>query len=258
MTVGLTRTDPHTNSQGLWVYSRRDFARDYFAYEPGDHVVFGGPTRRGKTSLAFVLLEYVATPECPAFVAVSKPKDPVSAREGQRLGFRRVSEWPPTVKISELFGNKPSGYLVWPKFGDMDTDVANCTLVTGQLLRATYAAGAKGQQGILVMDDTMTKSKLMKLDREMTTHLAMSGAMGLGMWVFVQKPTDSGQASVWSYGAAEHVFLTIDPDRKNQIRYDEIGGFDPKAVTNAVNSLEPYQFLYLKRTERYMCVIGAK
>lgn len=257
MTVGLTRNDPHTNDIGLWVFPRREFAQERFDYSPGDHVVFGGPTQYGKTSLAFVLLEYVATPELPAFVAVSKPKDPVSAREGARLGYRRVTDWPVPKTLSEVFGEKPSGYLVWPKFGDMDTDLANCTDVTGRLLRETYSAGARGHQGILVMDDTMTKSKLMGLDKQMTTHLAMSGAMGLGMWVFVQKPTDSGQASLWSYGAAEHVFLAKDPDRKNQLRYDEIGGFDPKVVTAAVNTLEPYQFVYLKRTGRHICIVGA-
>lgn len=259
MTVGLTRNDPHTNSVGLWVFPRREFAQERFDYQPGEHVVFGGPTQQGKTTLAFVLLEFVATPELPAFVAVSKPRDPVSSREGARLGYRRVTDWPVPKTLSEVFGGeKPSGYLVWPKFGDMNTDLANCSAVTSRLLEETYSAGARGREGILVMDDTVTKSKLMDLDKPMTTHLAMSGAMGLGMWVFVQKPTDSGRTAVWSYGMSEHVFLASDPDRRNQLRYDEIGGFDPRIVTAAVNSLKPYQFLYLKRTGRYMCIVGAR
>jgi len=258
MTVGLTANDPHTNENGLWVIGRREFARDYFDYQDGDHVLFGGPTRRGKSSLAFCLLGYVASPELPAYVAVSKPTDPVSQKEGSRLGFRRVHDWPVSPHISQLWNGKPRGYLVWPRFGDMENDVDNCGTITRRLLEERYSAGAKGEHAILVMDDTVTKSRLMKLDKPMLTHLAMSGAMGVGIWVFVQKPTGSGEAALWSYGAAEHVFLTRDPDRKNQLRYDEIGGFDPRAVTRAVNSLQPYEFLYLKRTERYMCIIGAK
>lgn len=258
MTVGLNHDDPHTRDDGMWIISRREFARDYFDYKAGDHVLFGGPTQRGKTTLAFQLLQYTATPDLPAFVAVSKPTDRTSASWGEKLHFRRVSEWPPPMKVSEFWDGKPPGYLVWPKFGDMDTDIDRCALVTKRLLDDRYAQGARNKQGILVMDDTMTKSKLMGLDKPMTTHLAMSGAMGVGMWVFVQKPTDSGRAAIWAYGASEHLFLTTDPDRRNQQRYDEIGGFDPKVVTQAVNNLKPYEFLYLKRTEKYMCVVGAR
>lgn len=260
MTVGLTTLDPRTDPEsGLWVFSREDFARNRFDYKPGEHVVFGGPTQRGKTTLAFQLLQYTATPDLPAYVAVSKPRDPVTQRWGEKLGYRRVTEWPAPKHIREVFGGeKPSGYLIWPKFGDMDSDVERCARVTKALLDDRYTAGVRNKHGILVLDDTMTKSKLMGLDKPMTTHLAMSGAMGLGVWVFVQKPTDSGRASIWAYGAAEHVFLARDPERRNQIRYDEIGGFDSKLVANATNRLKPFQFLYLKRTEQYVCIVGAE
>lgn len=244
---------------GIWVVPRVSFARDRFDYKPGQHVVFGGPTQRGKTTLAFTLLEYTATPRMPAYVAVSKPHDTTSASEGARLGYRRVSEWPVPKKVGEYLGDgPPSGYLVWPKFGDMDKDVENSARVTRALLEERYTAGAKGKgkaSAIMVMDDTMIKAKILGLDKEMVTNFAMSGAMGIGQWIFVQKPTDSGRASIWGYGAAEHLFLLNDPDTKNQKRYDEIGGFDPKVVSTLTRSLKPYQFLYLKRTEGYICVI---
>lgn len=254
---------------GLHVIPRQEFARDFFDYQPGEHVTFGGPTQRGKTTLAFALLEYTASSELPAYVAVSKPHDPTTAKEGARLGYRRVNEWPPTKTVPELFGERPAGYLVWPTFGDMDTDVERCATVTRALLVHRYAAGAKGgkrikpgrknnAQGILVMDDTMVKARIMGLDREMTTVLAMAGAMGIGQWTFVQKPTDSGRTALWAFGASEHLFVLKDPDQRNRLRYDEIGGFDPKIVSTATMSLKPYEFLYLKRTEGYMCVVAAK
>lgn len=255
MTQAVEETPAYQRPDGLWVFSRHDFAVNRFDYNAGEHVVYGGPTQRGKTSLAFVLLEYVATPQCPAYIAVSKPTDKVTEREGKRLGYRRVTDWPAPRKLNELWDGNPSGYLIWPKFGDMDTDVLKCAQVTKRLINDRYTQGVRNKRGILVMDDTMTKSKLMGLDREMTTILAMSGAMGIGMWVFVQKPTDSGRTAIWSYGASEHVFLANDPDRKNQQRYDEIGGFDPRMVSSATRSLKPYQFLYLKRTGSFICVV---
>jgi len=250
---GITRRD-----DGVYVISRDTFASDYFHYRPGEHVTFGGPTQRGKTTLAFKLLEYTATPDFPAYVAVSKPNDKTSENEGKRLGYRRVSEWPPQKQVKELWGERPAGYLVWPKFGDMDKDVDNAAEVTRALLMDRYSAGAKGKkksQGILMMDDTMVKARILGLDKEMTTILAMAGAMGLGQWTFVQKPTDSGRTPIWAYGASEHLFIVKDPDRRSRMRYDEIGGFDPKVVSGLSETLKPFQFLYLKRTEEYICVV---
>jgi hypothetical protein len=155
-----------------------------------------------------------------------------------------------------MWDGPPPGYLVWPKFGDMDNDVQKCAEVTRKLLQDRYTQGIKKKQGILVMDDTMVKAKLMGLDREMTTILAMAGAMGIGQWTFVQKPTDSGRTAIWSYGASEHLFILKDPDKRNRMRYDEIGGFDPHYVSGLTQTLGNYQFLYLKRTEGFICVVN--
>jgi hypothetical protein len=245
-------------STAVWsppVFSRAEFAQERFDYQDGQHIVYGGPTQRaGKTTLAFQLLEYCANPERPAFVAVSKPKDPVTLREGTRLGYRFVETWPVEHRIQELWQGKPSGYVVWPHFGDIDTDANQAAKVTGALLRDRYAQGVKGKKGILVCDDTVVKSKLLGLDRYMTTHIAMAGAMDLGGWYFVQKPTGSGNAAIWAYGNAYHVFLSRDKDRRNRVRYDEIGGFDRNQVSEITLKLRPFQFLYLNMNGE-MCIV---
>jgi hypothetical protein len=248
----------YVREDGLWVIPRHEFAFERFAYKAGEHVVFGGPTQRGKTTLAFQLLDAVATPELPAYVAVSKPHDNVSEAEGKRMGFRRVTDWPVPRQMNEYWDGKPRGYLVWPKFGDMYTDVDKCSEVTARLLADRYTAGVRKKHAILVMDDTMVKSKIMGLDREMVTVFAMAGAMGIGEWVFVQKPTGSGNTAIWGYSSAEHLFILRDTDKRNRLRYDEIGGFDPRVVSQASLDLKPFQFLYLKRTEGYMCVVDSK
>ena len=243
------------------VIPRRVFARDYWRYKPGEHVAFGGPTQRGKTTLAFDLLEYTATPELPAYVSVSKPDDNTSSKRGAQLEFRRVSEWPPPPSFNELvMREKPRGYLVWPEFGDMDKDVVRASNVTRSLLMERYAAGARGKKkakGILVMDDTMIKAKVLGLDREMTTILAMAGAMGIGLWTFVQKPTDSGRTAVWAYSQSEHIFIAKDKDTRSVMRYDEIGGQDPRLIASILPTLGPFQFVYVKATEGYLCIVDA-
>lgn len=243
------------------VIPRKKFCEEIFDYEPGQHVLFAGPTQMaGKTTLAFQLLEHVATPEMPAFVAVSKPDDEVTEREMKRLKYRLVRDWPVPTKVQEYFDGKPSGYVIWPNFGDIDTDANEAARVTGALLRDRYAAGAvrkrgKRQKGILVMDDTVVKSKLLGLDRYMTTHIAMAGAMDLGGWYFVQKPTDSGSAAIWAFGNSAHKFLSHEDDKRNRTRYNEIGGHDSSLVADIVQKLDPYTFLYLNN-KREMAIVG--
>jgi hypothetical protein len=251
----------NANTYVITIFTRAEFCTERFDYNPGEHALFAGPTQNGKTTLAFELAEQVISPELPIIVAVSKPRDPTTTKFSTRLGLERIDEWPPPpVKI---FGDKPSGHVLWPKFGNLHEDAENCARVHRSMLAERYSAAAKSTRrkpvaGILMMDDTVTLSKVMKLDREMTTYLTMAGAMDLGMWVFVQKPTGAGETALWAYGNSEHVFLFSDPDRRNQQRYDEIGGFDPNIVTAACAILKPYQCLYLRRTGRQICIVDSK
>lgn len=246
---------------------REVFRREYFVYEPGEHVLFGGATQRGKTTLAFDLLEVCVSPILPAYVVQSKPKDKVTESESRRLEFRVVSDWPPQTKLSEmpsLGGTPPRGYLIKPAFGNIDTDVQNAARLTAKVLKERYAAGARGKHGILVLDDTVIKAKVLGLDTEMTTILAMAGAMGLGEWIFTQKSTDAGRTVLWGYSQAEHTFLLRDKDERNRRRYGEISGVDVKYVMHVLSLLRPYEFLYIKQTpppgedESPMCIVEAK
>lgn len=245
---------------GIPVFNRDVFCESYFPFKHGEHVVFGGPTQRGKTTLAFQLLKHIATSEYPAYVAVSKPDDKTSIEWGERLGYRRISEFPPTKRIAELkiFNGPPSGYLVWPRFGNIDLDVPNATRVHGKLLSQTYSDGAKGKACILVMDDTMVKAKVQKLDRKMVTILAMAGAMGISLWIFIQKPTDSGDTTVWGFEQATHLFFTKGGDKRVLDRYVEIAGDKGSEVKRIIPTLKPFQFLYVHKYEDFMCIVDAQ
>lgn len=259
MATAILPPDYDYRPDGIAVYRRDAFTRD-FPFKPGEHVVFGGPTQRGKTTLAFQLVRNIATPEYPAYVAVSKPDDKTSIEWGKRLGYRRISEFPPTKRISELkiFNGPPSGYLVWPQFGNIEMDIPNASRVHGQLLTRTYSDGAKGKACILIMDDTMVKAKIQKLDGKMVTILAMAGAMDISLWIFVQKPTDSGQTTVWGFEQATHLFFTKGGDKRVLDRYAEIAGDKGELVKRVVPTLEPFQFLYLHKYDGFICIVGAE
>lgn len=256
MTTTPFERQAYQRADGLWVFPRKTFVNERFTYKAGQHTVFGGPSQNGKTSMAFDLLEVCASPTLPAYVVVSKPADPVTEKRGADLKYPRIaSGFPKPSARQVMFDEKPSGYLIWPVFGNMETDVENARRVTRDFLNDVYAQGAKKKKAILVLDDTYLKSKVLGLDRQMTTLLAMAGAMGIGVWVFVQKPTGAGEAPIMAYGAAEHVFLFNEPDERSRDRYSEIGGVNPKVIERAVMELEDYQALYIRRSGRHMCVV---
>lgn len=241
---------------GVWVFTREEFCRERFSYRPGEHVVFGGPTQRGKTSLGFDLMEYIVTPEFPAYIAVSKPEDKVTRVRAEELEFRTVSTWPPPQGVRQLFAGKPVGFVVHPKFGNIDTDPETTSDVIRALLADRYAAGAaKKARGIIVLQDTWTKANVQGLDKPMMTISAMAGAMGLGCWIEVQKPSGGGKTVLMAYGNSEHVFISRDPVKSNQKYYNDIGGFEGRFVQETVAHLEPFQFLYCSRDSGTACIV---
>jgi hypothetical protein len=252
-------SEAYQRGDGTWVIPRRQFCSERWQYKAGQHVVFAGPTQNGKTELAFTLLEYTAAPELPAYVSVSKPKDPVTSKWGEKLGYRRVPDYPIPPKFRELIPDqKPSGYLIWPDMTNPETAALNAQRTTERLINGVYAGGARNKHCILVLDDTVTKSKILGLDRQMIMVLTMSGAMGVGGWFFVQKPTGAGDTALWSFSQSDHLFIARDPDKRNRERYTEIGGFDSREVEKICLTLQRYQFLYLEREHRYMCIVDSK
>jgi hypothetical protein len=240
------------------VIPREDFASSYFDYEPGQKVVFGGRTQEaGKTTLAFKLLEYTATPELPAYIICSKGRDPVTEAEGKRLGYRFTNDWPVEPKFKELAGNKPAGYIIQAKYGDLTKDADKAARISNAVLLDRYKAGTRGKASIIVADDTVVLSKLLGQDKEMVTIIALGGAMDVGLWIFVQKPTNSGNAAIWGFENAEHTFLSKPKDIRAFDRYGEIGGQDKKLVIRCLEMLKKYQFLYLSGAG-YMCIVDSK
>lgn len=248
---------------GLTVYPRETYCHEIFGpqYKGGQHVVFGGPSKYGKTEFAFDLLAVSAKPDLPAYVAVSKPTDKVTLQRGRELHFRFVHDWPVSRRVQELWEGRPKGYVIWPSFGDINADFNNAAAVTARLMADRYTASARRKKhsaGILVMDDTMVKAKVMGLDNQMVTILAMAGAMEIGLWVFVQRPSDSGRTPLWAYENGDWYFFGKGGDMRMLQRYMQIGaaGENSLIVAEVAPKLEKYQFIALH--EETICVVDRK
>lgn len=258
MTDLATTNTFRQDRNGLWVIPRDEFADNYYQYEPGNHELHAGPTRRGKSTLIHRLAKSTATQELPHYVIQSKPKDAIIAKFTNISGFKLIRDYPPKASLKDMYEDKPRGYVLHPQFGSFDEDRTRVREIIRKLLADRYLKGIKGEKCVIIADDLPNLSLYYQLDEEMTQHVTMSGAMGVGIKGAVQKPTGAGKTSLWLYGACEHAFIFSDPDKRNRERYGEIGGVDPKLVERVSLALDPYQCLYFKRSGGYMCIVDSK
>lgn len=237
---------------GVVTFSRQTFIKEVFDYLEGDHVTFLCPTGGGKTQLAYQLLGETADKDLQATVLVMKPKDTTVARFSVQYGYKTIREWPPP-KITAL-AKKPPGWVLWPtETGDPDRDDLRHTAIFRNCLRSQYLT-AKKNPNITFADETYSLEKELGLDTELRRMWTKGRSVGAGLWAASQRPV---WISRWAF-QAQHLFLGHDPDVDMQKRYGEIGGgIDPDLVRSLTAGLKRYQFVYINREERAICIVDA-
>jgi hypothetical protein len=237
------------------VIDRQEFIHNRWKYKAGEHVTFIGKTQSGKTTLALELLDVTITPKLQTIILVMKPRDKVPAEGMKALGLKRVRTWPPP-NASKWYPKPPRGWVLWPKLGNIKRDNVVLRQQFDRALTESYAAGARrnGSNRIIFADEVTGLSKELSLEPELNAIWMRGSAMGLGLWAATQRPF---YAPMYAYGAAVHLFLHRDTDKRNTDRYREIGGVDPDLVRQVTNSMDEHQFLYIRRTDNRMCIVDA-
>lgn len=231
-------------------FSRKDFLGEVWDYAPGDSVTCLAPTGGGKTQLAYELLGVTAHEDLQAVVFVMKPRDETVDKFTRKFKFKTVRDWPPARH--RVFDKKPAGYVLWPKeHGDPDYDDARQAIIFRKALRDLYRKGNK----IVFVDETYSLENELGLKKDLNRLWTKGRSMKSGLWAASQRPV---WISRWAL-QAHHLFLGFDPDVDMQKRYGEIGGgIDPDIVRSVVSRLQRYQFVYISREERAMCIVDAQ
>jgi hypothetical protein len=234
---------------GVVTYSRDEFIHDVWDYNPGEHVTVLAPSGFGKTQLSYQLLGVTATPDLQATVIVMKPRDATVTRFSKQHNFRIIRDWPPAKVIN--LGKKPSGYVLWPKESDNpDYDDARHRLVFQRSIRDNYRKGNR----IIFADEVYSLEKELNLSTDLTRVWTKGRSMDTGLWAASQRPAF---ISRWAY-QAHHLFLANDPDLDTQKRYGEIGaGIGADTIRAVCAQLDKYQFVYINRDHRTMCIVDA-
>lgn len=252
--------DSHRDTVPL--VSRQEFLREWkHDYAPGQHVTFIGPTQRGKTTLAIQLLGESISPEHKCVILAGKPpkRDKTMAAAAQKLNLRIIEEWPPEWRPGD---RKRNGYVLRPRQSLKDIKADN------ENLRKQYSAALIGNYSsskpvITVVDEAHHVQNDLSLKREYEAPL-MRGAPDNAVWSLIQR---GRFMSYLAYDAPEHIFIFYDPDRSNQARYSDIGGVDPRWLTEIIEDLKTYrtangqtisQCVYIRRSGPAVKIVDTK
>lgn len=236
-------------------FGRDEFLRNYWQHKPGEHVTFLAPTQNGKTTFMFDLLAHTNWEQIyrkikphPPLVLVMKPRDLVVDEGAKKLEFKTVRAWPP---VTSVWSPKRPGYVLWPKHTfDPDIDDVNLRREMRKAILYCYKQGNR----IVVADETYGLVNDLKLMKELTAVHTRGAGMGVSLWCMTQKPTHIG---TWAYSQAEHLFIGFDPDERARDRFKEIGGVNPDVVKHECARLQDFEWLYIRRTGRRMCIVQA-
>lgn len=240
-------------------YALDEFIDRRWTYRAGHHVAFFGPTQiSGKTTTAFQLLKSVVGPELPATVLVMKHRDRTVARFTQELEFRETPVWPPKPLLKEYFGNKPSGYTLWPRQSLSNVEADNAHLAAQ--FQAALVHNRLHTPSITFADEIYGLMAELELKKLLTAIITRDSGAGHGLWYATQKPSGTQGVSIpgFFFNSAEHMLLANDGDERNRARYSEIAcGISPTTIEREVLRLGPYNWLYIQRTGPHMAVIDA-
>jgi hypothetical protein len=242
---------------GIQTFDRQTFFHEVFDYHPGDCCTFLAPFGGGKTQIAFEALAVSATPDLQATVFVMKPKDATVTKFAAAQGFETIRDWPPSQVrglANRVWGKKPPGYVLWPKdTGNPEYDDYMQEQIFRRAIRDMYNT-AKKKPNIMFADETYSLENELHLTKDLVRAWTKGRSVGNGLWAGSQR---AAFISMWAY-QAQHLFIGHDPDRKAQDRYADIGGgFDPEVIKSIIAGLKRFQFLYISREERAMCIVDA-
>lgn len=251
----MPRKDIDHAEYGVITFGREEFVEQVWSYLPGDHVTILCPTGGGKTFLSYQLLGATASPNLKATVIVMKPKDKTVSDFSERYKFKTIREWPPPKSVP--WDKKGPGYVLWPtETGDPVRDDLRHSATFQRCLRDQYSSAGKrkGDPNITFADETYSLEKELGLETELRRLWTKGRSVGSGLWAATQRPV---WISRWAF-QAQHLFLGFDPDVDMQKRYGEIGGgIDPDVVRGLTSKLKRYQFVYINREDRAICIVDA-
>lgn len=248
------------------VVPRDEFVEDFAEKYTPSHVTFIGPTRRGKTTLCFQLLQAVLKRHEKWRVVTLhgkiKGRDNAITDWAKKSNYRIVSSWPPPVAVRpKHWKRNVKGYIHRPLKKKMPAKEEEKLLQEQfvQSIRSNYHYTGK-EVRITLVDERAQADKDLKLTKDLDAPL-QRGLPHNPEWNNIQR---GAWCSYHCYDAPEHMFIFASDDSSNTERYAEFGVGDPKVIVRILGRLKKSkskdggtisQCLYMRRSDGFMCIV---
>lgn len=231
---------------------REWYARQWRQIHPseGQHILFDGPTRSGKT----VLCRMVARLQAYVLVLGTKPRDP-SLDAYLQEGYTRIDHWPPTrddvrkargsgatysyVQGGRVVEAPAVRFILWPKITER-ADLTKYRNVYAKALDSIFVEG----NWCVVMDEGLwlASRKGLNLGDSMAAHAYASAGNNVSMYLLVQRPANL-PPDCWTNVMQALIFHGGHPDDVRKLA--SLSVYDPREVQQAIRRLRGHQFLDL-------------
>lgn len=233
------------------VFTRPDAVAEFQArHKRGEHVLFVGPTGRGKTTFASSLLMKPATER--ALVMSVKGRDPALAQLGKRVGA-----WPMphgrsvALRIRQQWNDDKPPYIYrWePEFNSSRDLVLAARMVNNTL---EWLWQSRGWTLYLPDLQIIADRGMMGLGKPVEAHLLTARSRDDSLWLDAQAPRWIPRAAA---DQVSHLFVFKNRDIDVVRRLREIAGLDMYTVQWIMSQLAWHEILWVDvRRDEYFII----
>lgn len=220
----------------IGIMTRSEAVEEFqYRHQPGEHVLFLGPTGRGKTTLAASLLAQPATDD--ALIVGVKGKDPALARLG-----KPVKTWPRQQRWKPPFSKKEDPPRIY-RYEASFRKESDLVQVRDIVSRTFTWLWAQHDWTIYVPDlQVVSDPKMMGLGKQLEALLLTARSRGTSIWMDAQAPR-------WIPSAANdqtsHLLIFKNRDRRTVQRLREIAGLDMNIIEDVMDDMAYHAALWI-------------